>query len=95
VVVSELNVPVDDTALNLLEEAVGYHFVGEDENGDPIGSGEFSLFELLDFWSGVDRNNITEHPGGVVEAHDPRLTYKDVILALIEEIRRLRELREN
>lgn len=93
---SEPKVPVDDGALNLLEEALDYHFVGQDENGDPVGSGDFSLYQLLEFWSGYDSTKevdegftengvrMTYYSGG------PILTHKDVILALIEEIRRLR-----
>jgi hypothetical protein len=89
-------VPVDDSALNLLEDALDYHFVGEDENGDPIGSGEFSMYQLLEFWSGYDESKevqegysqegvrLTYYAGG------PILTHKDVIQALIDEIRRLR-----
>jgi len=93
---SKLTVPVDDSALDLLEESLDYHFVGQDENGDPIGSGEFSLYQLLEFWSGYDpANEIQESytDGGLritYYAGGPLLTHKDVILALINEIRRLR-----
>ena len=94
----KLVVPVDDASLNLLESALDYHFGSErDENGDPIGVGEFSLYQLLDFWSGYDPTKeeviddgiergytIVEYKGG------PVLTSKDVIQALIEEVRRLR-----
>ncbi len=95
---SEPVVPVDDEALNLLETALDYHFTSErDENGDFIPSGEFSLYQLLDFWSGYDPTLLeeeegSEHGGLKVSTYrgGPLLTSKDVILALIEEIRRLR-----
>lgn len=99
--VDESRVPVDDEALNLLESALDYHFGSErDENGDPIGVGEFSLYQLLDFWSGYDPSMEEEvvdngEDGGarlVVYRGGPVLTSKDVMLALIAEVRRLRSL---
>ena len=85
-------IPVDDAALDLIDEALDYHFVGEDENGEPVGSGEFSMYRLLEFWSGYDPDNITQEPGGVAHYHGYMLTHKDIIRALIDEIRRLRAL---
>lgn len=88
---NEIEVPVDDNALNLLESALDYHFNGEDENGDPIGVGEFSLYQLLEFWSGYDEALLEpEDFGGSVYRGGPVLGTKDVIQALIAEIRRLR-----
>jgi len=90
---SELVVPVDDGALNLLVEALDFHWVSVDPDGTHHGSGEFSLHDLLLFWSGYDPakeeliegyDNMYEYTGG------PVLTHKDVILALIDEVRRLR-----
>jgi hypothetical protein len=91
---SEPVVPVDDEALNLLESALDYHFGSEkDENGDPIGVGEFSLYQLLDFWSGYDpalEEAEDGNPHMVTYRGGPLLTTKDVIQALINEVRRLR-----
>ncbi len=88
----ELVVPVDDGALALLETALEYHFTSElDENGDPIPSGEFSLYQLLEFWSGYDPAlSVEEVPGVYVYRGGPVLHSTDVIRALIQEIRRLR-----
>lgn len=86
-------VPVDDEALYLLEEALDYRFVGEDENGDPVGSGEFSLYQLLEFWSGYDPAMLESVGSDVSEYHGPILGTSDVIRALITEVRRLRALR--
>lgn len=92
-----LVVPVDAASLNLLESALDYHFSGSDEDGNPIGVGEFSLYQLLDFWSGYDpsKEEVIDDGGGhgyttVVYRGGPVLSSKDVIQALIEEIRRLR-----
>lgn len=89
----DVTVPVDDNALNLLETALSYHFgVEKDENGDPIGVGEFSLYQLLDFWSGFDPRLLQkdEESSGEIYRGGPLLTTSDVIRALIAEIRRLR-----
>ena len=91
--VDELRVPVDDEALNLLESALDYHFGDPDENGDPIGIGEFSLFQLLEFWSGYDPALEEPEDGNTrktVYRGGPLLGTNDVIHALIDEIRRLR-----
>lgn len=85
------SVPVDDTALNLLETALEYRFSGHDENGDPVPSGEFSLYQLLDFWSGYDPAKEEEiSPGTTVYRGDTLLDTSDIIRALIAEVRRLR-----
>lgn len=89
----EIHVPVDDNALNLLETALGYYFDGQDENGDPIGVGEFSLYQLLDFWSGFDPSLLKQegdNPHLLVYQGGPVLSSRDVMMALINEIRRLR-----
>ena len=90
-----VSVPVDDVSLGLLETALEWRIVSVDEEGNPVGSGEFSLNRLLNLWSGydpaleeVDEDNphITVYRGG------PVLSSKDVMLALIAEVRRLRAL---
>lgn len=98
-VVSEhITVPVDDEALNLLESALDYYFSGEDENGDPVGVGEFSLYQLLDFWSGFDPSLLAaddDNPRHEVYRGGPLLTSTDVMRALIAEIRRLRSVQDS
>lgn len=91
-------VPVDDESLNLLETALDYHFTSEkDEYGEYKASGEFSMYQLLDFWSGRDPalDEAEETDGGSVGTTyrgGPLLNHKDVIKALIAEVRRLRAL---
>lgn len=87
---SELVVPVDDGALNLLEDAVNFYWVHVDEEGNHFGSGEFDLHGLLQFWSGYDPEKEFPEGEGTIYLGGPLLTSKDVILALITEIRRLR-----
>lgn len=94
-----VSVPVDEVSLKLLETALDYHFKGIDDEGNPIGVGEFSLHRLLDLWSGYDSSlEEVEDDGSesglvmTVYRGGPVLTSKDVILALIAEVRRLRGL---
>ena len=86
--VDEPVVPVDDFALDLLEESLKYHFVGIGPDG-PIGSGGLSFYQLMKFWSGYDPELLEQEIGGSVY-HGVILGHGDVIQALIEEIRRLR-----
>ena len=88
--------PVDDFALAAVEHGLDACLNEDNEN---IGS-EFSLHEVLDFYSGYDpsqevvleaeadtpfgRLTISEYVGGPIYHHN------DVIRALIAEVRRLR-----
>ena len=79
------NFPVDDSALNLLEAAL-----------DSSQTGRSSLFEVLDLYSelgGSDTAAVEEKYGDSVHVmRDPQYSTGDVIMALIDEIRRLRTL---
>lgn len=82
---SQPTVPLDDTSLTLLREALG---ACVDEDGAVVG-GEFTLSKLLDFWSGYDPSKGTDEDGIAVYDH-PTLHYTDVIRALIDELRATR-----
>lgn len=87
--------PLDDATLTLIEEALnaGYEV---DENGTHrLVGAEFSLNQLLDFFSGYDANkavdtgeNIDGIP--VFEYPDPVFSTHDLIRALVSEVRALR-----
>lgn len=86
-----LVVPVDDGALNVLEDALNTYIVGHDDNGDPVTSGPYGIYELLEFWSGFDPDKVVlQDDGSYLYTGGPLLTQKDVMIALIAEIRRLR-----
>lgn len=96
--------PVDAMTLDMVEASLAYCLTIDKETGEPvpIDPEVVSLSSLLDFLSGT-----TTDPLGVVEHHgevetfigpakltvDPRPHYsqRDVIQALINEVRRLRE----
>lgn len=98
--------PVDDMTLGMVEHALDYCLTFDGEDGEqldePRGIGaEFSLHSLLDFLSGTttDPLGVVQHLGvqetfmGPVEMtvdQRPHYTEKDIILALIQEVRRLR-----
>lgn len=77
---TEPTVPVDDTSLALIEDALNAS-LELDNDGEPVVIGAaFSMNRLLEFWSGDVR-------------HDrlPVLLHRDdIIRALIGEIRRIR-----
>lgn len=98
--------PTDEITLGMVEHALGYCLTFEGENGEhldePRGVGaEFSLSSLLDFLSGTttDPLGVVQHLGvqdsfmGPVEMtvdDRPHYTERDVIMALISEVRFLR-----
>lgn len=91
--------PVDDTALDRLEHAIGTCLGGEDSK--QLVGGEYTLNMLLDFYSGFDPSKF-EHLGTGpdplgqgwevewVRYPDPIYSATDVISSLIKEVRRLR-----
>jgi len=83
---SNLTIPLDDTSLTLLEEALDAALDGD---GAVVGA-EFTLSRLLDFWSGYDPAKLVQCGENVYEYPEPTLHYTDLIRALVAEIRRLR-----
>lgn len=87
-----MKIPLDDTALNLIEEALDFHWVEVKEDGTHVGSGEFQLHTLLDFWSGFDPNKLQATDDPLVFVY-PETVFSphDLIRALVKEVRLLRE----
>jgi hypothetical protein len=95
--------PLDDDVLDRLEEAIGTCYGPPGPDGGPtLVGGEFTLTTLLDFYSGYDpakEIDLGSGPdpmgfGGDVrwtEYPDACYSERDVMLALIHEVRRLRK----
>lgn len=87
-------IPVDDNALDLIEQALDAYI---DEDGNLAGS-DFGLHRLLDFWAGYDEAKVVviEEPSegrpGLSEYVGSLYHPNDVIRALVNEVRRLRAL---
>jgi hypothetical protein len=96
-----LTLPLDDDSLRLLREAALVAVSGFDDEGGRIYSGDFTLDQLLLFWSGVgegDYRPLGVAPDPITGEHDvewrectkPVLSERDVICALVDEVLRLR-----
>lgn len=81
--------PVDDTTLGLLEAAMNPR-----EHGDPDAeqSSVWPLLEMLSALGGSDPEAVADEVDGVREMRDPIYTERDVISALIAEVRQLRKV---
>lgn len=92
--------PVDDTALDRLEHALGTSYGSIGPDGPELVGGEYTLNRLLEFYSGYDPSKLIDEgtgpsPFGGEDVHwtfypEPVYSDHDVIRALIEEVRRLR-----
>lgn len=90
--------PTDETTLDLiLESFQGAYAVDLDGTHHWTGS-DFSFHRLLDFYAGYDPNKLVPFEGEDMHTRDDILEYKgdlygerDVVKALIAEIRRLRK----
>lgn len=89
-----VSVPLDDAALNALEDALGAAYAVDDLGNSYLARGEFTLTQLLEFWSGFDKSKavLVGNAGDaeIYEYPDPVLHPNDVIRALIAEVRTLR-----
>lgn len=96
-------VPLDDVALAQLEHALGASLTFDAEDGSQLDEprvirAEYTLNTLLEFWSGTRDDpdgvvrQVGDYTGPVPIYYDPRPQYspQDVMLALINEVRRLR-----
>lgn len=71
-----LSIPLDNSSLMLIYEALNVSITGEDSEGNPTLSGEFTLPRLLEFWS-----------GDITDGEDPvRFSKEDLIRALVVEL---------
>jgi len=88
-------IPLDDEALNAIEHALGAVYVVDDDGEHQITGAEYNLSQLLDFWSGHDHNDgILVDQWGDTKVYGytkPVYHEKDLIRALVAEVRRLRE----
>lgn len=88
--------PVDDAALNTIEAAIAVSYDFDDDGNRVLIGGDFTLDQLLDFYSGFNPKTDLEPDD---ENNDyitiPLYSRHDMILALIHEIRRLRITSDN
>lgn len=90
-----MKVPVDEQSLRLLKESLDASY-NVDETGQHVLVGaDFSLQQLLEFWSGYDKTKLVPIMDNVYEYPGPVIHTNDVIRALVSEIERLREEYEN
>jgi hypothetical protein len=87
--------PVDDEALSHYKHALGASFALDEEGNHIVVGAEFTINDLLDFYSGFDPETDTMFEGFVggmemTSATKPVYSEKDLICALIGEIERLR-----
>lgn len=87
-------VPLDDDALTAIEHALAAVYTINDEGEHQITGAEYNLPQLLDFWSGFNRDDgvhdgyINEIPVYVFDK--PTYSERDLLRALVAEVRRLR-----
>ena len=77
---------MDDDSLRLIREALDSKIIGEDAEGNPIRTGEFSLSGLLDFWSGYDPALLREVADGVYVYGGSIFSQYDLIRALVDTL---------
>lgn len=86
--------PVDDRALDLYEEALKAGYTVDEDGTHHLVGADFSLPHLLDFFSGYDstKSVLIGYDGGtpIYEHTEPIFSERDLIRALIVEVRRLR-----
>lgn len=89
-------VPLDDDALTAIEHALTATYTHDDEGQPQITDADYNLPQLLDFWSGHDRVDdvlVDEWAGTkVYERTKPSYSERDLLRALVAEVRRLRLL---
>lgn len=96
-------IPLDNEALDAIEHALGavYTFDDHDQalglaDSEPILTGaDYTLDQLLRFWSGADPVEAGELAGyagdsPIYTSHKPCYSERDLLKALIAEVRRLR-----
>lgn len=93
---------LDDAMLDNVEAALKTCYGGKDEDGNQtLVGGDFTLHQLLDFYSGYDKSKLIftglGDPMGlglqdapIYEYPDPMYHPNDLIRALITEVRKLR-----
>lgn len=82
----DAKIPMDDDSLRLIREALDSKIIGEDDEGNLIRTGEFSLSSLLDFWSGYDPALLREVADGVYIYGGTIFSQYDLIRTLVDTI---------
>jgi len=86
--------PVDEQALTFLKEALGTAYEVDEDGNHTLVGGDFSLYRLLEFYSGYDPSKLeTEH--GIDIYPESLYSLRDVIEALVDEVLRLRACAPN
>ena len=97
----EMKFPVDEITLNLVLDSCNGAYDIDEETGEYIWTGsDFPLTTLLDFLSGVtpedyEEEIVCDEYGDEITlaiCNKSIFTYEDVMVALIEEVARLRTL---
>lgn len=95
--------PLNDDVLDRLTEALNTCYGAQREDGThELVGGDFTLSQLLDFYSGYDRTKEVDLGMGLdpmgfgqevqwTEYPEPVYSDRDVMRALIDEVRRLRQ----
>jgi hypothetical protein len=84
------NFPVDEQALKLLKEALNTAYEVDEEGNHTLVGGDFSLYQLLEFYSGYDPKKLEQINDAIAIYPDPVYSLRDVIEALVDEVLRLR-----
>lgn len=83
--------PVDEQALRLLKEALNTSYEVDEDGNHALVGGDFSLYQLLEFYSGYDPSKLeTEYGDAILFYPDPMYSLRDVVEALVDEVLRLR-----
>lgn len=94
-----MNLPLDSTALSHIEHALDGSYVWSDEaDGPTVVGADFTLHQLLQFWSGYSEDQsipeTSERGTPYHEYHGAMVSERDLIRALVTEVRRLRTTHE-
>lgn len=89
-----MKLPLDEFSLGMIEEAMEAT-LGIDAEGLPyLERGEFTLDSLLEFWSESGEYQLEGYTSDDIPIYyrtTPRFSERDLIQALIDEVRSLRE----
>lgn len=86
-----MSFPIDEITLNVIKDALTTPWEVDPETGDHYReNGVPSLYQLLEFMSGPEDFSEEEYGDSVMVSNRPTYSTGDLILALIDEIERLR-----
>lgn len=92
--------PLDDYILEAILDSFKGSFEVDEEGNHTLVGGDFTFHGLLNLLSGYDESKLIPYEDEMFHTYDDTFIYpdniyseRDVIIALIEEVRRLREQR--